>query len=153
MKPISPIFNQFEARKLASLSPRKRHATILHKQGAVFNKVFNYILKDSYMQPHCHPGCEKIEHITICKGEASVVFFDHNGAIISNVFLNSQNHTIAIPAFSWHTYVMHSEYVITYETMLGIYNPSNWKQLADWAPSEQSIDAKIYLKKIRDLIC
>ena len=139
-----------ELQNLALSSPRKRHASILHQKGADFNKVINCILKDSYMQPHCHPGCEKIEHITLLKGSATVIFFDENGSITHSELLSEKNKTVIIPAFSWHTYVMNSDHVITYETMLGIYKPTTWKNLAHWAPNEQSSEAATYLNDLRE---
>ena len=42
-------------------SERSRSPKILHSKGDYVNKVFNFILSNSYMHPHCHPGSEKIE--------------------------------------------------------------------------------------------
>ena len=133
-------------------SLRKRYAEIMHNKGAIFNRVFNFILKDSYMHPHCHPGCEKVEHITILKGKAKVIFFDNSGTPTNFQIIDENNsNTIIIPAFRWHTYVMLSEKVLTYETMLGFYEPSSWKHMAAWAPNEQSKLAHSYLNTLRDI--
>ena len=45
----------------AANSERRRSPKILHNKGDYHNKVFNFILEDSYMHPHLHPGEEKIE--------------------------------------------------------------------------------------------
>ena len=42
--------------ELATNSIRKRSPKILHKKRAYLNQVFNFILEDSYMHPHLHPG-------------------------------------------------------------------------------------------------
>ena len=45
----------------ASKTTRRRSPLILHKKGDYLNKVFNFILKGSYMHPHLHPSSEKVE--------------------------------------------------------------------------------------------
>ena len=45
----------------AKQSERKRFPKILHEKGDYNNRVINFVLEDSYMQPHLHPGEEKIE--------------------------------------------------------------------------------------------
>ncbi len=131
-------------------SDRKRFPKILHSPGDKFNRVINFIVKDSYMQPHLHPGVEKIEIIRILHGSAAVVFFDDSGAIISSTILkNGAVEAIEVPAFTWHTYVMLTDYVVTYETMMGVYRPDTWKHLADWAPKEGSEMSFEYLSLLR----
>ena len=41
---------------------------------------------------------------------------------------------------------MTSENVVIYETMNGIYNPKTWKKMANWAPKENSRQAKYCLR-------
>ena len=45
----------------ASKNHRKRYPKILHVNGDYNNRVFNFLIKDTYMQPHIHPSNEKIE--------------------------------------------------------------------------------------------
>ena len=136
--------------KNANLSHRKRFAKILHDKGAEFNKVFNFINYDSYMQPHLHPGVEKIEYIHLIEGRLAILFFDDRGIINKCNILEPRGLTlIKVPAFTWHTYIMLSENVITYETMMGIYDPKTWKKLAECAPDENSLESDDYLALIR----
>jgi cupin fold WbuC family metalloprotein len=131
-------------------SDRKRFPKILHSPGDEFNRVINFIAKDSYMQPHLHPGVEKIEIIRILHGSAAVVFFDDLGTINNSTILkNGAVEAIEVPAFTWHTYVMLTDYVVTYETMMGVYRPDTWKHLADWAPKEGSEISFEYLSLLR----
>ena len=60
MQLIPPISDQDieEGFKKAKLSLRKRYPKILHKQGDKQNKVFNFLLKGTYMRPHRHLGKE-----------------------------------------------------------------------------------------------
>ena len=133
----------------AKISPRKRYAKVLHEEGAEFNEVFNFINQASYMHPHLHPGNEKIEKIYILKGSAAVLFFNETGEITDCSILDSTtNKVITVPAYVWHTYVMLTDWVITYETMDGRYDPATWKTLAPWACSEDSTGAGIYLEQL-----
>ena len=104
----------------ASLSERRRFPKILHNPGDEFNRVINFMMNDSYMQPHLHPGVEKIEKIYILEGILAVFFFNDHGEIINTTILKKGDiEMIAVPAFMWHTYVMLTEYAVTYETMMG----------------------------------
>jgi cupin fold WbuC family metalloprotein len=137
----------------AASSVRRRFPKILHEQGAEFNEVFNFILQDSYMQPHLHPSEDKIECIYIVKGVAAVLFFDDLGSVTDcKILENDGCEFIRIPAFVWHTYVMLSDQVITYETMKGVYHPNTWKENSGWAPLENTKDASVYLERLRSKV-
>lgn len=130
----------------AGKSPRRRFPNILHLPGDEFNRVVNFILQDSYMQPHLHPGDEKIEKIHLIHGRVATLFFDDQGNIKQRILLEEGgNSLVEVPAFTWHTYVMLSEHAITYETMMGAYDPGTWKKFADWAPLESTPDSLRYL--------
>ena len=131
-------------------SERNRAPKILHSKGDYVNKVFNFILSDSYMQPHCHPGSEKIEKMYLIHGSFALFLFDENGEVIEiNILEENKKKFIEVPAFSWHTYVMLSDRVIVYEEMDGVYEPSTWKEMASWAPKENTPEAYEYLESLR----
>jgi len=50
------------------------------------------------------------------------------------------------------TYVMLTESTITYETMMGVYNPKTWKRFAPWAPREGTTERETYLMSLRDSV-
>ena len=130
----------------AASSTRWRYANVLHEPGDEFNRVFNFIMQDSYMQPHLHPGVEKIEKIYLIRGKIAVLFFDDQGAVKNGVVMEEGGvGNVEVPAFTWHTYVMLSDYAITYETMMGVYDPKTWKEFAQWAPPENSSRVPTYL--------
>ena len=136
----------------AKKSIRHRYSHVLHKPGAEFNRVFNLMQKKSYMQPHLHPGEEKIEKIYIIKGSVCCFFFDDNGKVTNKIDLKTDGKKIiSVPAFTWHTYAITSDVAVTYETMMGKYNPSTWKKFAEWAPKEQSEEANNFLKKLHEI--
>ena len=135
----------------ARSSARHRYPKLLHNPGDEFNRVFNFIMQDSYMQPHLHPGDEKIEEIYLIKGKIAVLFFDDQGNVIDMVLLaNGGVERVKVPAFTWHTYVMLSESAISYETMIGRYEPNTWKEFAEWAPPEKSPESFTYLKLLKE---
>ena len=139
-----------DGRSRAEQSVRGRHPMLLHSAGDEFNRVFNFITRDSYMQPHLHPGDEKIEKIHLVRGELAVLFFDDQGGVIESVHLSLGGvELVSVPAFAWHTYVMLTDYVVTYETMMGVYHPETWKKFANWAPKEDAIESADYLKSLR----
>ena len=134
----------------ASKSGRRRSPLILHKKGDYYNKVFNFILIDSYMHPHLHPSSEKKEKMYLVKGSFGLLIFDDDGKVTDTIILKEGENTfLEVPAFTWHTYVMFSEKAIIYETMEGQYSPDSWKKLAPWAPTENSLDANPYLLSLK----
>ena len=149
-----PIINSLEINEginKAIVSERRRFPKILHNPGDVFNRVVNFMMNDSYMQPHLHPGDEKIEKIYIIEGKLAVFFFDDAGEITKITILEKDGiEMIAVPAFTWHTYAMLTDYAITYETMMGKYDPHTWKDFFTIAPAENTEESIIYLKKLQE---
>ena len=138
---------------LALISERRRHPKILHNKGDYHNKSFNFILEDSYMHPHLHPGKEKIEKMYLIQGSFSLILFDSKGEVIESIVLEKgKKESIEVPAFTWHTYVMLSDKVIIYETMEGFYDPKTWKVLASWAPEESSRQSLQYIESLTEQI-
>jgi cupin fold WbuC family metalloprotein len=155
-KDIIPNLSALEIKgffELATSSKRKRYPKILHNKGDKFNKVFNFLIKDTYMQPHLHPGKEKIEHIYIVRGKIAIIFFDDVGNISEYFFLGPGGYELReVPAYTWHTYVVLSEEAITYETMMGVYDLKTWKNLAAWAPAEDKEERNEYLDFLKNKV-
>ena len=149
--PVLTEEDKKEGLQQADASPRRRHPKILHKQGDEFNEVINFMMEDSYMQPHLHPGPEKIEKIYILEGKLATLFFDDTGAVTKCTILEKGGiELIEVPAFTWHTYVMLTPSAVTYETMMGKYEPQTWKNFFTIAPAEntpESINYLTFLKK------
>ena len=137
----------------AASSPRRRYPKILHKPGDEFNRVINFMMEDTYMQPHLHPGEEKIEKMYLVRGKFAVLLFSDKGEIAQIISLElGKTEYVEIPAFTWHTYVMLSESVVTYETMMGKYDPETWKALAAWAPTENTGESITYLIELKQQV-
>ena len=153
MQPIPPLNHQdielgFEK---AEQSSRKRYPKILHKQGDKQNKVFNFLLKGTYMRPHRHLGKEKIEKMSLISGSFVLLYFNNKGEIIEQHILDiGKKEYIEVPSKTWHTYIMLSDKVLIYETMEGVYDPKTWKDLASWAPAEYGSEGQIYISSLYD---
>ena len=152
VQPI-PVLKKAETDKflrLAYRSVRRRVPKVLHKKGAYVNKVFNFLLQDTYMHPHLHSAAEKTEEITLIEGEIGLVFFSDTGEVIKSSVLSIEtDNRVAVPPWTWHTYVVLSDHAITFELMRGRYNARTWKHLADWAPSEGCDGADQYLVSLK----
>ena len=135
----------------ASLSIRKRFPLIIHKKGDEFNQVFNFILRESYMQPHMHPASKMIEKMHLISGSFKLIIFRDNGEPLKVYNVDKNNNRIAVPSFTWHTYVMTSKKTIVFETMEGVYDPKTWKKIPAWAPEESNIKAKEYYENLKKI--
>ena len=137
----------------AERSLRKRHPKILHQQGDYHNKVFNFLLKGTYMRPHRHPSKEKIEKMYLISGSFALLYFNNNGEVIEQHNLDvGKKEYIEVPAKTWHTYIMLSERVLVYETMEGVYDLKTWKDSATWAPEENDPEAQDYFSSLQKTI-
>ncbi|MAJ23862.1 MAG: hypothetical protein CMI75_08820 [Candidatus Pelagibacter sp.] len=155
MQPIPKISTEEKTRSIvaAHSSPKKRFGKIMHQPGDYDNEVVNFMLSESYMQPHMHPGEEKIEKMYLIDGSFSLFFFNDNGNITDKFILKKGGQeTIEVPAFTWHTYVMLEEAVVIYETMEGAYDPLTWKEMASWAPVENTQEGVAYLQYLKNQV-
>lgn len=135
----------------ANSSIRRRYPKILHNPGDEFNRVINFMMQDSYMQTHLHPGVEKIEKIYLLQGKIATLFFDDQGIVKECTVLEKGGiEMIEVPAFTWHTYVILSDHAITYETMMGKYEPQTWKEFSNSAPLENSSESLLYLNQLKE---
>ena len=135
----------------AEHSIRRRYNHILHKKGDYLNRVFNFLYQDSYMQPHLHTGPERTEKMYLIEGSFALITFNNNGAInkITTLSIGERDY-IEVPPKTWHTYVMLTEEVVIYETMEGSYDPLTWKEMASWAPIENTKEGVTYLEYLKN---
>jgi len=135
----------------AKKSDRKRFPYIIHQRGDIFNQVFNFILDESYMKPHMHPNENMVEKMHLISGSFKLIFFDEKGLPKKIYNIDKENQRVEVPSYTWHTYVMTSKQTIIFETMIGVYNPTTWKQMPNWAPKENDKKAKKYLEVLKNI--
>lgn len=149
--PIASGLEKEKSFQEAADSVRHRIARILHEPGAFLNRAICYLLRDTYMQPHLHPSNEKAERIWVLEGKVAVIAFNDGGEVVDVAELEAGRLSgVQVPPFTWHTYIMLTDRVITYETMEGVYDPVTWKTFADWAPTEDSVDKESYRESLRN---
>lgn len=132
----------------AEKSERRRALKILHERGADLNRTVNFMMSDTYLQPHNHPpeaGKEKIERYKILGGKLAIVFFDDTGKVTRAVILDETSEVYPVNPSEWHTPIVLSDYALCYEEVNGVYDPARYKQMAEWAPKENTPEVKEYL--------
>ena len=110
-------------------------------------------IKDSLRDTlnYIHPSNEKAERIWVLEGKVAVIAFNDGGEVVDVAELEAGRLSgVQVPPFTWHTYIMLTDRVITYETMEGVYDPVTWKTFADWAPTEDSVDKESYRESLRN---
>jgi cupin fold WbuC family metalloprotein len=92
--------------------------------------------------------------IYLLEGDVIVLYFDKTGDV-TDVFplktITSKH--IVVPPRTWNTYVVISDRAITYETMYGVYNPTTWKCVPEWAPSEHQPKHLEYFHSLKVMYC
>ena len=140
---------------IASQSIRKRYLLALHETGDYKNKIINFLINNTYIQPHMHAGDQKTEYVFILDGKVFLILFDDTGKIVSNILLEkdkSKNQSYLIPSYTYHTYIVLSNKACIYEEMDGVYDSKTWKKNASWAPDEHSSQKESYLNSLLDKI-
>lgn len=117
---------------------RKRANYNLHeKLDDTVQRFFNAMEPGTYVQPHRHSGTDKWELFLILRGSLLVVIFAEDGSIISRTRLVAgEDAGVEIPENTWHSLVSLENGTIMFESKRGPYSPTNAKDFAKWAPTE-----------------
>ena len=144
----------------ASNSERQRQHRNIHKSyDENCQRLLNAIELDSYIQPHRHLLDPKPETLIAILGCFALYIFDEFGRVENIIKIGSEKYLptlatcvgVEIPPKSWHTIVALEPNSILFEMKSGPFDPSRAKELAKWAPSEDSPSAKVYLQDLRSL--
>lgn len=136
----------------AKSSERHRALKIYHQPGDEVNRTVNFMMANTYLQPHMHPketGKEKIERYKILDGKLAIVFFEPGGAVKKSVILDGNSDIFEVHPEEWHTPVVLSEYALCYEEVNGVFNPKTYKEFASWAPIEKDPKMPEYLEFLK----
>lgn len=119
----------------------------------------NAIHVDSYIPPHRHSLDQKSECLIAVGGLFALLIFDAEGRILSVTKFGSELYCgfdddcgvgVDIPPNVWHTVLALSTSAILFEVKEGPFNPSLSKELAPWAPVEDSPHALEYLQALKN---
>lgn len=138
----------------AANSPRRRMNHNFHPTlDAIYQRMLNCLMPDTYCQPHKHSDPSKSESFIILKGKAVVVEFDDLGNINDFLILDAEhgNYGVDFLPNIWHTILALTPCVV-FEAKDGPYNKLNDKDFAKWAPTESDPESKLYNLALLDKI-
>lgn len=136
-------------------SPRRRIILPLHRsEMEAVQRMLNIMQRGSYARPHCHPGPENIENVTVLQGAVGFIVFEPIGAVRSAHRLDAGNPAsclLDIEPGVWHTLVPLADDTVILEIKRGPYHAATDKTFAAWAPEEGSPSAPDYLRQLEAL--
>jgi cupin fold WbuC family metalloprotein len=136
--------------KKAESSPRRRMNYNFHPTlDAIYQRMLNCLMPNTYCQPHRHNNPAKSESFIILKGKMLVLEFDDNGNVIDHFILDSNtgNYGVDFLPNIWHSIIALTPCVV-FEAKDGPYSPINDKDFAPWAPVEGAPEAGEYNKSL-----
>ena len=152
------VFTQKYLSELSDLavgSQRNRQHKNIHKSYEdPCQRFFNAIEPESYICPHRHPNAGGQELLIGIKGKMALIFFDDFGDIIEVIKFGplQSDEDIAVGAEvepgKWHTVISLEAGSVLLEVKAGPFKPASAKEMASWAPSEGSDEAKNHLKEL-----
>jgi cupin fold WbuC family metalloprotein len=155
----------FSAMQLSELvvqaegAPRLRQHQNIHEGfGEPCQRLFNAIEPGSYIQPHRHLSVSRDELLIAIRGLMALVTFDDDGQMQRVVHFGSEKYGpelavgVEVDPETWHTVVALNPGSILLEVKAGPFDPAQPKNLANWAPSENSPDADVYMHQLNQLI-
>jgi cupin fold WbuC family metalloprotein len=143
----------------AHTTPRmRRHLNIHQSYDDPCQRLFNAIGISSYIRPHRHSIDPKTESLFAIRGMFALILFDEYGTPRNVIRFGAESAGervatgVELSPGDWHTVVALSEGAVLLELKAGPFNPEAAKELASWAPEEDGLQARQYLKALRDTI-
>ena len=138
----------------AHASPRRRIILPIHRaQDALVQRMFNFMLPGTYVQPHLHPREGAIETMMVLRGALGFVLFDNEGNVRDHWRLTAGTPSaiLDIEPNLWHGMVILEPDTVILEIKRGPYDTQLDKVFADWAPAEDDDGADAYREKLEAL--
>lgn len=140
-------------------SPRLRQHQNIHTGfDEPCQRLFNAIEPGSYIRPHRHYSVPREELLVAIRGLMALVTFDDSGLIKQVVRFGSEKFgsDLAVGVEhspeTWHTVLALEPGSVLLEIKSGPFDPSQPKDLADWAPPEGDTRSIEYLAMLRKLV-
>ncbi len=134
----------------ARASPRLRKNHDFHA-GPEDNphRFLNAMLRGTYVRPHRHLDPPKSESFVLLEGAVAIFLFEDAGAITLRHDLGRGGlRGIDLAPGVWHSLVVTGEHAILYEVKPGPWDPATDKEMAPWAPEEDSPEAVEYVNRL-----
>lgn len=139
----------------AQEKPRKRQHRNIHESYAdPCQRLFNAIEPNSYIRPHRHASDPRDELLIAIRGLMVLVRFDEQGNVIGVLRFSAERHSdilavgAEVTANTWHTVIALEPCCVLLEVKAGPFDPDRPKDLAPWAPEEDSPAASVYLMQL-----
>ncbi len=137
---------------------QRQHKNIHQHYNDPCQRLFNAIGIDSYIRPHRHSIDPKDECLIAVRGRMALLVFDDIGQVIQVIRFGAQATDVKslisvgvnLPAGAWHTVIAEVPGSILFEVKSGPFNPEQAKELAAWAPAENTPEATEYLMFLKE---
>jgi cupin fold WbuC family metalloprotein len=134
----------------------RQHSNLHRSYEEPCQRLLNALEPGTYIPPHRHSLDPKQETLIALRGEMALVLFDDSGKVTQVVRFGAGDsyacHGVDLPPGAWHTVLALSSGAILFEAKAGPFQPAHAKELAPWAPSEDSPQAADYLAHLRDQV-
>lgn len=132
-----------QLKQFARQTPRKRSRLCAHKDiDASVHEMLIVHEKDIYIRPHMHVG--KSESFHVVEGEADIVIFSDDGAILDLIEMSEYGggkvFYYRLSEQLFHTVIIKSEVVVFHETTNGPFYREDMV-FAEWSPPDNEVEA------------
>lgn len=135
----------------ARSEPRRRKNLNLHASyDEPCQRLLNALEPGTYIRPHRHWEDPKPECFVGLRGSMALILFSDDGGIEDVVRFGPQEKALGadLPSGIWHAVVSLEAGSVFFETKPGPYRSMTDKDLAPWAPAEDSSEARAYLEEL-----
>jgi cupin fold WbuC family metalloprotein len=141
-----------ELTQQAKFAPRQRQHRNIHQDYLdPCQRMFNAIEPHSYIPPHRHSAVPRDELLIAIRGLMALVTFDDQGQINHVLRFGSETYGAELAAGAevssdtWHTVIALEPGSVLLEVKAGPFDAGHAKEVAPWAPEENSIQAAAFL--------
>ena len=146
---ITPDIIQTKSREAKSNSRKREMLALQRSSTDPLQRMLNAMEPGSYARPHRHHSPTKAECLVLLSGSIGFVSFHDDGTpnFDSSVLLHRTKGALALDCREsiWHTFFSLEPNTVVYESKPGPFDPKTDKELASWAPAEDSDEAPAYL--------
>jgi cupin fold WbuC family metalloprotein len=134
----------------ASASERRRANHNVHESAEdPVQRLFVAAERDSYFRPHRHDG--KSEFAMVLRGRFDVLVFDEAACVTERRSVGPGTDVVGfeLEPDAWHAWVPIEDDSVFFEVKLGPYDPDTAAEFAEWAPAENTPEARAFAEKLR----
>jgi cupin fold WbuC family metalloprotein len=140
------LFAPLKERALASQRLRTNHNFHSGNEDNP-HRFLNVMARGTYVPPHRHLHPPKSETFLLLEGKIGLFLFDDAGNVTqAEVLGGTQRLGADIPPGVWHTLVVLTPFVVSFEVKPGPYVEKGDKEFPSWAPRESDAEAGVYLE-------